>query len=288
MQVRRSSFIAVFVATAVALPAQAAPLVLAPSSKWDMHYADDSCRLARVYGEGKDKVIVFMDRFSPAARVHVTMVGKPLSTGFDVRTPATFSFGPGLPEGKRKDALKGSTGEDKLPTLFIGPSDLLNREGEDLSPQTPDDEAKITQFALTIRPRQIVFQSGSLKAPMAALRACTDSLVKEWGLDPAVQARLSRPATPQSDPGKWLVSSDYPRGPLMMGASAIVYFRLMVSADGNPTGCHIQQATNSPEFTDFTCKLLMKRARFAPALDAAGNPTASYYTNSVRWLASAL
>ncbi|NML94723.1 hypothetical protein HHL27_13695 [Novosphingobium sp. TW-4] len=74
----------------------------------------------------------------------------------------------------------------------------------------------------------------------------------------------------------------------MMGASAIVYFRLMVGPDGNPTGCHIQQATNSPEFTDFTCKLLMKRARFAPALDAAGNPTASYYTNSVRWLASAL
>ena len=59
----------------------------------------------------------------------------------------------------------------------------------------------------------------------------------------------------------------------------------MVSAEGVPTKCAIQQATSSPEFTKLTCDLLVKRARFSPALDRDGKPVASFYTNSVRWLA---
>ncbi|WP_225207456.1 energy transducer TonB [Novosphingobium huizhouense] len=281
------SIITVFAAANLAIPVRAAPLVLAASSKWEIQYADDSCRLARIYGTDKNKIIVLMDRFAPSAQVDVTLIGKPFITGSDVQIPVTFSFGPDLPAAKRKDVLAGFTGKDRVSTLFVGPRDLLNREGDDLPPQSPDDEARITQLYLAVGSRQFVLQSGSLRAPLAALRTCTDDLLKGWGLDPAVQAALSRPPKPQTDPGRWLVSNDYPRGALKMGASAIVHFRLMIGPDGNPTGCNVQQATDSPEFTDFTCKLLMKRAHFEPALDAAGKPTASYYRNSVRWLAAA-
>ena len=111
-----------------------------------------------------------------------------------------------------------------------------------------------------------------------------DDLVRTWGLDPTVQASLSRRATPLRSPGEWLRSADYP-GPMMFkGNQALVQFRLEVDELGAVTNCHIQGHTKPEGFADLTCKLIIKRAKFQPALDAAGKPAKSYYVNRVHWL----
>jgi len=115
------------------------------------------------------------------------------------------------------------------------------------------------------------------------MRTCTADLVKYWGLDPAAQESRTRKPEPIASPGTWLRPADYPTGALRKGASAVIDFRLMLDAAGQPTDCHIQGMTKGEEFPMLTCKLLMKRARFSPALGADGKPIASYYTNSVRW-----
>ncbi len=56
---------------ALALPGTAwgkEPLRLSPSSKWNVHYAEDSCRMGRSFGEGDQKVILVADRYQPATR----------------------------------------------------------------------------------------------------------------------------------------------------------------------------------------------------------------------------
>jgi hypothetical protein len=171
--------------------------------------------------------------------------------------------------------------------LILDRLDLLNRSytRSAVTPATPDQVAAITQFEVHIRPHDVILQTGSFKAPMEALRTCTDDLVRSWGLDPVKQAKLRTPPVVQGEPGTWLTSFDYPKGPLFWGQSAVVQFRLLVDAAGKATACHIQQATQGAEFSKLTCDLLMKRARFKPAIGEDGQPTPSYYLNFVRWTA---
>lgn len=120
--------------------------------------------------------------------------------------------------------------------------------------------------------------------PMVAMRACTDELLDHWGLDPAVQRTLSSKATPLVSPLTWLKPDDFPTQPLMSGKSALVRFRLTVDSDGSPTDCAVQSATLGPKYAETTCSLLKARAKFNPARDKDGKPTASYYTSTVSWI----
>lgn len=267
--------------------------MLEPTDKWVLNYADDSCRLAHAFGKDKDRVLLVLDQFQPGGVMDLSLVGKQFGRIPLSRTDLTVTFGPGLPKGEINDAMLGTLGPDKTTIIMAGPRDLLNRpirrnqgnSADDLGTPTPEQEAAITEVHFTTHSLRLALKTGPLKAPLDAMRTCMANLVKSWGLDPVQQEALATRVTPTSSPGQWLKPADYPAGPLAMGAGAIVRFRLMVGTDGVPTQCFIQLATNSPEFTKLTCDLLMKRARFSPALDREGKPVASYYTNSVRWLA---
>ncbi len=273
--------------------AHAADKVLEPSDKWVLNYADDSCRLARAFGKDDDKVVLVLDQFMPAGTMDLSLIGKRLGRFGSNRVPLSSTFGPGLPAGEFREALTGTLGPAKTAILMTGPRDILNRPlahkpgepSEEIFPTTPAQEAAITEVRIAASSMRLTLRTGSMGAPLAAMRTCITSLVKDWGLDPAQQDALTKRVSPLGKPGTWLTPSDYPAGALAMGASAVVRFRIMVGADGVPTKCFVQQATMSPEFIKLTCDLLVKRARFSPALDRDGKPVASFYTNSVRWLA---
>ena len=273
--------------------ARAADKVLEPSDKWVLNYANDSCRLARAFGKDDDKVVLVLDQFMPAGTMDLSLIGKRLGRFGSNRVPLSSTFGPGLPAGEFREALTGTLGPAKTAILMTGPRDILNRPlahksgepSEEILPTTPAQEVAITEVRIAASSMRLTLRTGSMGAPLAAMRTCITSLVKDWGLDPAQQDALTKRVSPLGKPGTWLTPSDYPAGALAMGASAVVRFRIMVGADGVPTKCFVQQATMSPEFIKLTCDLLVKRARFSPALDRDGKPVASFYTNSVRWLA---
>jgi hypothetical protein len=95
---------------------------------------------------------------------------------------------------------------------------------------------------------------------------------------------LSRPATPLDSPGNWLRSNDYPPGKAGRGEQAALAFVLLVGADGVPTDCKIPVGFGDEDFKKITCQRLLKRARFAPAINAAGVPIATIYSNTVTWV----
>ena len=271
------------------------PLTLKPSSKWQVNYADDKCRLVRLFGEGDQAVILFMDRYGPSESFRLTIAGKPFRTSVE-KGEAQIQFGPREQE-QQLSFLNGNLGV-KPAFVFVGSERIAPLSDVELAQskilpedaQTPiqsisAERAKAVTFLRIGKPLRtaVILETGPLQAPFAALDKCIDDLLTTWGVDVERHKTLSQPAKPLLSPGQWITSSDYPLQMLDTGQPGLVNFRLSIGADGIPTACDIQATTRNKAFDDAVCKSVMRRARFSPALDAQGQPIATYYQNAVRF-----
>lgn len=264
--------------------AQAAPAPeLAPVSPWNVHYAEESCKLIRGFGTTGDTVTMMIEMFGPGDRGSVVLVGNRL------RSDTTFQqvrvwFGADRP-ANATEAVSATGGSSNVP-MVIASHIWTGRADEGVWGAEPDLAYEKSLDRVTYEAAghvRFVLDTGRMDQPLTAMRKCVDGLVKEWGLDPAVQRTLTRRVVPATPPQTWIHDGDYPYVPLVDGASGIVHFRLNVGVDGIPTACVIQSKTKPDEFAPTTCRLLTTRARFQPARDAQGQPVASYFFSSVRY-----
>lgn len=262
---------------------------LEPSSKWNVHYADDYCRLARSFGTGDQSITLLIDRFAPSSVFRLNLVGPPMKRNAPDGT-ATIRFGPDLPEQKL-DFYMGDFGERQPAWIFRSGVYLrpapVTAAGTDPAPVVvvDNDEALVTEITIG-RPlrKPARLRTGSMKGAFVALRTCTDQLLASWGVDAEKNRKLSRPAKPISSPATWLKPSDYPPDMIRNYQPGLVQFRLVIGEDGRARSCHIQQSTNLEGFDAAVCKGLMRRAEFEPALDEDGRPVVTYYLNLVRFM----
>ena len=275
------------------------PVRLRSSSKWLLNYADESCRLARKFGEGDQQVTLFLDQLEPGDWFQIVFYGKPLRTltRDAPRADLTFRFGPNE-AAEDVDANAGTLAE--LPAVLISGShriapltaaekavrDAAHERGEDFDPPTLGAEREKAASFLEISKGSrldIVLETGPMSAPLTALRECAWDTIRSWGLNVEQQKTLSRKVARTNPKKPWLTSRDYPTEMLRGGYEGVVNFRLLVDASGNPTSCHIQTSTRPKEFDDAVCRAVMKRVKFNPALDAKGNPVPSYYRQTVNF-----
>ena len=90
----------------------------------------------------------------------------------------------------------------------------------------------------------------------------------------AAQTAEVPPVRAQANLGDFIGSSDYPAAAQSSGEQGIVAFQLSVSPDGRTTDCQVTASSGSASLDETTCRLMIERARFAPARDAAGNAVA--------------
>lgn len=88
---------------------------------------------------------------------------------------------------------------------------------------------------------------------------------------------------PLNDPGSWVTSEDYPPSAVRQGHDGTVAFKLQIDRAGIPADCAIEHSSGYDELDQQVCTLLVKRARFSPALDASGNPMTATYHNRFTW-----
>lgn len=84
------------------------------------------------------------------------------------------------------------------------------------------------------------------------------------------------------NPGGIVTSNDYPATTARLpdGTSR---FDIMVGPDGRPVSCTITASAGATQLDDAACKAFMRRARFTPAKNEAGQPTTGRYRGSVTW-----
>jgi hypothetical protein len=281
--------VALAVSTALIFPAIASakenpPISLAKTSKWEMNYDDDSCHLLAKFGEGQQSAILRMTRYQPGDVFDLSLYGEPFKYG---PTTMTVKIGFGTAPAEKREAITGQSG-DKRPLIILNSQRLDGWTYKpDLTPPpistAQEEQAKFIDLAIAGGKRYRL-ETGSLGAPLAAMRTCVNDLVKKWGYDPDQQTQLRRPATPTKNPGQWLVNGDYPPGSLQNGHNGLVQFRLDIDQTGAVAGCYVLHRTKPDDFADLTCKLLAKRAKFLPALDRDGKPLRSFFISKARFV----
>ncbi len=91
------------------------------------------------------------------------------------------------------------------------------------------------------------------------------------------------PVQAQNDPQQWVTPDDYPASALRVDAEGVVRVIMSIDAAGNLAECQVAQSSGNADLDAVTCALLRKRAKFAPARDASGQPVASKVAQNFRW-----
>lgn len=280
-----------------AAQAQAEEGVFTPTAAWVADYGDDYCRLVRTFSDGKDELSLALERLQPGSQVRLIMVGDGLRP-FRGADQIAYQF---LPAGSvaKVRYVRSATADGKqflsfdpmtlAPFVFAPPA-----PGTPSGPPAPPsyDRAKeqetargITGIALSeglISPARI--ETGSLRAPIAAMQTCADDLLKVSVNAPDSAQVLTVPAIPNLSPDGWLPQGMIPFTEFSKFSGGANQVRLVLGADGKPTGCSIYSPSLAKSLNDRVCGVLMEKASFQPAKDAAGQPMASYWMGSPMFL----
>jgi len=123
---------------------------------------------------------------------------------------------------------------------------------------------------------------GSARA-VASLHACEDEVMSDWGFDPAVMRSLSRPPTPVIPAAHWFTDRDYPMEAIRLNQQGGVLTRLIVGTDGRVAECLVVDGSGVPILDSVTCRVLVERGRYKPALTAAGDPVRALTSVRIQW-----
>jgi len=102
-----------------------------------------------------------------------------------------------------------------------------------------------------------------------------------WGVDEAALEALGR--KPKSTNHLGLRWDDYPVAALNAATEGRVVARLTISAEGRATECTVVATSGNRLIDAATCRVALARARFEPALDAAGTPVTVHDVAVVTW-----
>lgn len=273
--------------------AQEAAAVYKPTGGWTADYGDDYCRLIRSFSNGTDEVGLALERIQPGDQMRLAFVGNGVKL-FRGTDSIGYRF---LPSGSSRKTMfvRSETTDGKryvsFEPLTLAPPPPLTPGAAPVMPAAYSREKEqetargITGIVLEEGLTEPVrLETGSLRAPVAALQTCVDDLLKVWGLDPEKHKTMSMPAIMNPNPEGVLPQGTIPFtdfGKLVGGANDV---RLLIGADGKPTSCTVRLPSLSRSLNEKICRLAMERASFQPAKDASGQPMASYWMGSPMFL----
>jgi TonB family protein len=272
----------------VAAPVQAKPVVLKPSSPWNVDFGQDRCRLTRLFTDGSNQHVLFFEQHFPATGTGLTAAGRSFRSFesriktevrvADDRAPlATVPF---------KGEMEGFDNALVYPNLELDRNEtdpaLPSREGA-LPTLDPAFGDTVDFLSFRQRSREVRFDTGPLGKAFKILNECTTGLVEAWGLDSAKHlTALTLPRWLNEKDVVRKIVANYPLAAQNRGEQAITRMRVIVSEQGAVENCVVIKATTTETLESPACKA-MRDARFEPALDAEGKPMRSYYATNVTY-----
>lgn len=126
------------------------------------------------------------------------------------------------------------------------------------------------------------FALPGMAAVLKSLDTCNADLRQYWNVEDG-GAKLTSYARPLKALIQYFSSDDYPSQAVSEDKGGASRMMLMVDERGALADCLIEETSGIATLDAMACQALRERARFTPALDAAGKPVRSVMTSRVVW-----
>jgi TonB family protein len=271
-------------------PVFAETVVLKPSGPWNVDFGETKCRLNRLFGQTGNQHLLAFEQYYPSS-----------GTGLFIAGPAFTKFGSGkqtelsLIEAEPPLKYQPFTGTvDDFGTAVIFSTVPMRGQGvtggdadHERGPGIPrldtDFAKKVRSLTVIQGDKSVKLETGPLGDAIAALNQCSEDLVYSWGFDLDQHRTASRrPVWLNEQAIAEKLQSEYPVGALKNGRQAILRMRVTVDAEGKVEDCVLLSVAQEGDVKSRACQQ-MERAKFEPALDAAGQPMRSYYTSTITY-----
>jgi protein TonB len=94
---------------------------------------------------------------------------------------------------------------------------------------------------------------------------------------------VSQAAQARGNPGQYFGADSYPPAALRAEAQGRVVAQLTIGTDGRVTDCVVTSSSGNNDLDETTCRIALRRIRYTPAKDQAGNPISTKTSLPVRW-----
>lgn len=239
---------------------------MAPTGKWNVDYGENGCILGRQFGSGKNSVILGW-RALPLDDDMELQINQP---GYDesLRLGTVALSLAGRSDKVLSQSFPATLGMRRI-TAWVKAATFADLPADATLTLTPS-RGKALRVTL----------SGGKNA-FAALATCNQSLLKEWGIDPAETAAIATPAS--GDAARWYHSSDYPIDALRRGAIGNTTMLWTVATDGSVPECRVLIRSGTDSLDDAACAAAKRRGRFTPAMGHDGKPVTSHKVARLTW-----
>lgn len=268
------SLLALVSAAPLSLQEAPPPAPLAADGGWVVDYADNACNVARVFGKGKQRVMLALV-LVPGRETSQLILNSP----YDGK------------EKIRQADLVITTGPDSPPITAFAMSGSVKHGARLLQASiAADDLARIESAKSLVfkhRGQTLHLATNGMKKPLAMALTCEDDLLRTWGSDPVAFRSIAVRAKATQSPATWVMHTDYPNESMRAGETGTVGVRLSIAADGQVTECKVITSSTFPRLDQQTCAMLRKRARYEPAQQADGTKIPSMSFMRFRWMIAA-
>lgn len=268
----RFRLVLAFIAVSPLLTGASNALELQPSSQWAVDYGESSCRLIRLFGDGAQQTKLVFESLGPGD-LTMLVIGRPLYSA-RLEPGVTVRFVPAQANEFKGTAAVGASGAS--PAAFW--SNLGYRN-------TVDEDAMTRSNAIQVSVEgghPAVLATGDLAPAMRALDTCTQDLIVSSGIDPAVDAKISKPAAAPKLvdllTGEIILTGNQQRQRISEAS-----FRLLVDATGHVTKCVSVSRFQVPEFNVALCNAVEKAPPVQPAELADGTRVPSYIVEHINF-----
>jgi len=121
-----------------------------------------------------------------------------------------------------------------------------------------------------------------VRSAVAELAQCQRRLLREWGLNAEFIESLKQNPRPAKDV-QVFTPDDYPMSALRNEEQGTAVIRFTVGLDGRAKNCTIVRSSGSKSLDKQSCRSVVARARYLPALDQSGKAVAVDVAQAVRW-----
>ena len=242
------------------------PTPLPPAGGWVVDFADNSCLVFRDY-RGEQGKVTFGLRLIPNAPFAEAMLIVP-EDGSAVSGMMTVGMNT-VPD-VASSYQSGSTSDGRRLIRF------------DVTPQQVKAMGVARDIGFSRGGKRIAIAGLAMGKAMAAASTCQDDLLRSWGADPAVEAKISwRPSI--VSPEKSVTYDDYPVVAMREGVEGDTVFSLSLDRTGRVTDCKIVASAGHEALDTKACALMRQRGTLPAARLTDGSATPTVIVGRFAW-----